>query len=341
MDGVFPTASGRARFMDVGYVPVAEAVSAQYPLRLSTGRMRDQWHTMSRSGLVPALTRHAEEPFVYLHPGDMRRYKAIDGAIVKIKTRRGQIVLAAMGDENLKSGHAWLPMHWGSAFIAGDGVNALTSSARDPISHQPELKHSAAGIEVLKHEWQAAAWIRGSIPLLRQQFAKWLAVFPHAVLMPSAIGTEGLRLRFSSPGKPRAAMLAELVQDLRLDDADLVFDDPAQGVIRRIRRHDAEVAAYLLAGDTRAQDALLQWADTGLAPESVGQVLTGRAQATVRAQVVCTCENVSYLAINTAIDAGHRLDQLKATLKCGTACGSCLPQIKRMIQRRTTTEHRI
>src|SRR5690606_10735251 len=77
-NGIFPTASGRANFIDVGYVPVAENTSAVYPLRLTTGRMRDQWHTMSRSGLVPALNRHVEEPLVYLHPGDMRRYKLIN-----------------------------------------------------------------------------------------------------------------------------------------------------------------------------------------------------------------------------------------------------------------------
>lgn len=337
-DGIFPTANGRARFMDVGYEPVAEAISAQYPLRLSTGRLRDQWHTMSRSGLVPALTRHAEEPFVYLHPGDLRRYKISAGALVRIKTRRGQLVLPAKGDDGLKPGHAWLPMHWGSGFIAGDGVNALANSARDPISHQPELKHSAAGIEVLKYEWQASAWVRGSIPVLRQRLARWLALFPYAVLMPSAIGGEGLRLRLAGPTKASATVLTELMQDLKLDEADLAFDDPARGVVRRILRHDGQVAAYLLAGDTRAQDALLQWIDSGLAPASIAQVLMGRAPATARAQIICTCENVSDQAINSAIDAGQPLEQIKTTLKCGTACGSCLPQIKRMIQHRNTME---
>src|SRR5690606_12349174 len=87
-NGIFPTPSGRASFMDVGYVPVAEQPSAAYPLRLTTGRMRDQWHTMSRSGLVPALNRHVEEPLVYLHPGDMRRKNIVDDTLVRVKTRR-------------------------------------------------------------------------------------------------------------------------------------------------------------------------------------------------------------------------------------------------------------
>src|SRR5690606_21291578 len=110
-NGVFPTASGRARFMDTGYAPVAEQTSAAYPLRLPTGRLRDQWHTMSRSGLAAALNRHVEEPLVYLNPGDMRRQHILDDTLVKLKTRRGSIILPAMGDDGLKPGHAFLPMH--------------------------------------------------------------------------------------------------------------------------------------------------------------------------------------------------------------------------------------
>ncbi|MGB6105092.1 MAG: nitrate reductase, partial [Pusillimonas sp.] len=192
-DGVFPTATGRARFMDVGYVPVAENISAHYPLRLTTGRMRDQWHTLSRSGLAPALSRHVEEPFVYLHPGDMRRYKIVNDALVRVRTKRGAIVLPAMGDDSLKPGHAFLYMHWGSAYMAGDGVNALASRVRDPISHQPELKHSAAGIDVLKYAWHASAWVQGDAAQWRPRLAPWLKRFPYAVLVPSALGGHSVR----------------------------------------------------------------------------------------------------------------------------------------------------
>src|SRR3546814_612108 len=170
-DGTFPTANGRAQFLDTGYTPVAENISAPYPLHLTTGRLRDHWHTMSRTGLVPALTRHVEQPFIYLHPQDMQRYKVQNDALLKIKTRRGNIVLPVQGDPGLKPGHAFLPMHWGSGFISGQGINALISNVRDPISHQPELKHSAAGIEVLKYDWHATAWIQGPCAPLRQRLA--------------------------------------------------------------------------------------------------------------------------------------------------------------------------
>src|SRR3546814_15989989 len=89
--------------MDVGYVPVAEQTSAAYPLRLTTGRMHDQWHTMSRSGLAPALNRHVEEPFVYLHPGDMQRRKIVNDTLLNIKTKRCATILPAMWADSLQS----------------------------------------------------------------------------------------------------------------------------------------------------------------------------------------------------------------------------------------------
>src|SRR3546814_15721555 len=72
-------------------------------------------------------------------------------------------------------------------------------------------------------------------------------------------------------------MLTMLVRDLCLEDADLVFDDPARGVVRRILRRGAGIAAYLLAGAVRASEALLNWADTGIPPGNIGQVLMGRS----------------------------------------------------------------
>src|SRR3546814_14984656 len=91
-DGTFPTANGRAQFLDTGYTPVAENISAPYPLHLTTGRLRDHWHTMSRPGLVPALTRHVAQPFLYLHPQDMPTNKVQHHALLKTNTSPRNIV---------------------------------------------------------------------------------------------------------------------------------------------------------------------------------------------------------------------------------------------------------
>src|SRR6185369_6412420 len=132
-NGVYPTADGRARFAAVPYVPVAEAADARYPLRLNTGRLRDQWHAMSRTGTVAQLFAHTPEPRMQMHALDMLRRGLVDGDLVRASTRRGAIVAAVEASEELKPGQAFLPMHWGSASLGGEamhGVNALTSPAR-------------------------------------------------------------------------------------------------------------------------------------------------------------------------------------------------------------------
>src|SRR3546814_11989120 len=90
---------------------------------------------------VSIINCHGQGPVVYRHPGGMQRRKTVTYTLRKIKTKRGAITLPAMGDDSLKPGDAFLHMQWGSAYMAGDGINALANPVRDPISHQPELKH--------------------------------------------------------------------------------------------------------------------------------------------------------------------------------------------------------
>jgi assimilatory nitrate reductase catalytic subunit len=160
-DGIYPTVDGRARFAAVAYVPVAEPADARYPLRLNTGRLRDQWHGMSRTGNVAQLFQHAGEPRLHMHALDMLRRDLADGDLARVATRRGAVVIAVEASPELKPGQAFLPMHWGSASLGGaglHGVNALTSPARCPQSGQPELKHAALRVVKAELPWQVAAF---------------------------------------------------------------------------------------------------------------------------------------------------------------------------------------
>ena len=107
-DGVFPTADGRARFAAVTYVPVAEPTDARYPLRLNTGRLRDQWHGMSRTGTVAQLFAHTGEPQLLMHSLDMLRRDLADGDLARIATaaRRDH---RAGGGERRTEARAGLP----------------------------------------------------------------------------------------------------------------------------------------------------------------------------------------------------------------------------------------
>ena len=149
-DGVFPTDNGRARFLTEQYQAPKERREARFPLTLNTGRLRDHWHGMSRTGTAARLFGHVEEALLSMSGDDMRRRRLLDGQLVKVRSRRGELLLPVQKDDCLRPGQAFMPMHWGDRFLKGMGVNVLTLPDFDPVSKQPELKH--AGIEVEKVE---------------------------------------------------------------------------------------------------------------------------------------------------------------------------------------------
>jgi assimilatory nitrate reductase catalytic subunit len=118
-DGVFATPDGRANFAAVRFSPVVERVDARYPFRLNTGRLRDQWHGMSRTGTVATLYTHVPEPAIELNPADLARRGLAVGDLVRVESRRGALLIPVAVSDAGKPGTAFLPMHWGSATLAG------------------------------------------------------------------------------------------------------------------------------------------------------------------------------------------------------------------------------
>ena len=148
-DGRFPTESGRARFVPVEHTEPAEPPDAGFPLTLTTGRVRDHWHTLTRTAKAPALLRRTPEPVLELHPRDARRARVADGDFVEITSRRGQVIAQARVSETIREGTCFLPFHWGRRLGFYKAANNLTLAARDPISHQPELKACAVRLRAL------------------------------------------------------------------------------------------------------------------------------------------------------------------------------------------------
>ncbi len=145
-DGVFAHPDGRARFLTHAYEAPAEPPDEAFPLVLTTGRVRDQWHTMTRTGKIPVLMRREPEPFVELHPTDAARWSVGDGEVVRVRSRRGHATATARLTTAIAPGTCFIPFHWGSLW--GDAVvNQATIEAYDPISKQPELKFCAVRLE--------------------------------------------------------------------------------------------------------------------------------------------------------------------------------------------------
>ena len=164
-DRRFPTPDGRARFIPVEHANPVERPSRDYPLLLTTGRVKHQWHTMTRTGKVENLLKSCREPFVELHPQDARRYGVQDGDFVELTSRRGKLVAQARVTAEIAPGTCFVPFHWGRSMGFYKCANNLTLDAFDPSSKEPELKACAVRVKRLVELIPHAPPVSGPFPL--------------------------------------------------------------------------------------------------------------------------------------------------------------------------------
>jgi assimilatory nitrate reductase catalytic subunit len=358
-DGRHGTEDGRAFFFDAPCQPVAEPRDNRYPFSLLTGRLRDQWHGMSRTGTLGRLFGHAPEPSIELHAQDMQRLGLADGDLVHVTSRRGSLVLPAASSDAVAPTQAFIAMHWGEEFLSGvgsggqrlAGVNALTLSTCCPQSRQPELKHCA--VKVLKAElpWRlvGAAWIPDDgAQQARLQLAALMRAFPFAACVPFGHERSGVLFRAAAYEAPPAELVQQIEGLLGLaGPAVLRYEDR-----RRARRRTMRVSSggagsrlegFVLAGDTRAEPWIKALLQEQRPADAYGRMLLApHAKAPVtsapRARQVCTCFDVGEPQIAAVLaqcagSAEQRLARLQQDLKCGTNCGSCLPELKQLASR--------
>ncbi len=366
-DGRFATPDGRARLVCTPYRPVAEQRDARYPFALNTGRLRDQWHGMSRTGTIGHAFGHVSEPALQVHPQDLLRRQLKEGDLVHLSSRRGTIVLPVQASTDMAMGQVFLAMHWGQEFLSGvsdtgeplAGVNALTLATSCPDSRQPELKHAAVRLRKAELPWS----LLGQALLTAQQaltahhrMRLLMPQFPFASTVLFSVGSgaadssdrrEGVSIRCAAAQAPAEDVIAQIEAILGLDgDAVLHYSDRRKGQRRamRLTRCDGQsrLDAFVLAGDTRAQGWITALLHGQRDAQAYGrQLLSPDAQAPANiaplSRPVCTCFNVTQAQIETALqsadgNAAQRMDMLQGSLHCGTNCGSCLPELKRMAQ---------
>lgn len=141
------TPDGRARFHVPEYRPPVDTLSDDYPLALLTGRVKDQWHTMTRTGKVQKLMRSEREPFLEVHPDDASAFDVRDRQLVCVRSRRGSLEVRARVTDSIRPGAVFAPFHWGELWGRRSVTNVATSEALDPRSKQPELKFTAVRVE--------------------------------------------------------------------------------------------------------------------------------------------------------------------------------------------------
>jgi assimilatory nitrate reductase catalytic subunit len=303
-------------------------VDRQYPLRLITGRLRDQWHSMSRTGTVARLFGHEPEPRVTMHPTDLNGW---DAQVVRLSSRRGEIYVRAAGDPGLPRGTVFLPMHWGSRFL-GAGINELTIGALDPSSRQPELKHCAVRVEEARLPWQLVAFGTphdGDLAALMERLEPFMRAAPYAARTLMGRDVPAVRLVLAAPEFLDVA--AEIDAAFGLDAGEVLRYEDA-----RIALHEDRLRGVRIAGDIRPEGWLRElWEKPGVADELRRYSRLPTDKPPGRGRTVCNCFDVA----EAEIAAFDSLEELQAKLRCGTNCGSCLPELRRQLVQSAALAH--
>jgi len=336
-DGRFATSDGRARMVPVRPGPPAAPLSTGFPLSLNTGRIRDQWHTMTRTGLVPDLCRHAPEPFVEIHPADAAPLGIEDGALARVATALGEATVVARVTERQRRGGLFMPMHWTDAFAAGGKANPLVAGAVDPVSGQPEFKHTPARVRPYRETWRGFHLSRRPLAQPEGLDLVWRRIPHGACHQHEFAGRGGAEERERLRCSLAKGAAGELIR----------FEDAAGGAMREAYVAEGRLQSVLFtttAGRLPPREWLAElFAEAALSPEARSALLSGRAPGAARdaGPVVCACLKVGVHVIAEAVAAGSAdVDAVGRATGAGTSCGSCRPEIARMLAARPVSEEK-
>ncbi len=321
--GGFFTPDRKARFVPPQPPCLQEATSAPFPFRLNTGRIRDQWHTMTRTGQSPRLAAHLAEPFVEVHPQDAGRMGLADGGFAAVSTRHGACVLRVMVTDNQRPGSLFVPIHWSAETASCARVGDLVSAHTDPYSGQPESKATPAAIAPIDFALRGFTRTRAALPLPAGTWWAKVAV---------ADGTEYRLATNQGPLVWHDFAYRSLAPDARLAER---LDGP---VYRAAAVLDGQLDGCVCLAPANA--APPQWDLLGLAAaataEDGGRPIPKPAAGGYIGEsepVVCACFQVGRDAVRKAVAGGGvtSVADIGLTLRAGTNCGSCLPELKRII----------
>jgi assimilatory nitrate reductase catalytic subunit len=324
-DGQFYTADKRAKFISIADPALAVATSDEFPFVLNTGRVRDHWHTMTRTGKAIRLARHISEAMLTIHPDDAKILQLKENGFVRIDSAHGAASLRVGFDDGLPRGHVFAPFHWNNANSALARVDAIVQSQSDPVSGQPELKATPVRLSPLKMQAEGFLVSRKKIIL-----PEWLQHSRFTIANGEAIvfaSTQSPQLIFSLLSN----LLGEIPRKAELNDE--------TGEDFRMVGYDAFRLECALFVQTKRDTIALDWLIESLSKTD----LTLLEQASVLAGVsadgngdlgplVCSCFAIRESEIRAAVEDGKvSVDAIGEMLKAGTNCGSCRPEIKRVI----------
>ncbi|PSD35119.1 nitrate reductase [Acinetobacter radioresistens] len=334
--GQFSHADGKAKFIAVSAVDPVYPICSEFPLILNTGRIRDQWHTMSRTGLSANLSTHRAEPYCEIHPHDALKYGIKDDELVEVKSRWGNCVLRAMVSDNIRRGQVFAPIHWNDQVASDARIGKIVNPVVDAISGEPEFKHTPVLIQPFHIQWQGVFYVR-------QGFEKTVqSSIENMVWWVKITTTKALRYELAD--RQKFAHTTEHLKELfPFQDESfewLNLEDQTAHISHTVVLKEGHLIASLYI----APKALLpdrDWIANLFKRERLSAMhrkalLAGQPMSMVNNEgpLVCSCFKVGKNRIIETIKTKNITDekQITACLKAGGNCGSCLPEIRGLIK---------
>ncbi|MEJ1964353.1 MAG: molybdopterin-dependent oxidoreductase [Gammaproteobacteria bacterium] len=346
VDGVFYHPDGKARFVATPPRGPTNKPDEDFPLVLNTGRIRDQWHTMTRTGRAPRLSDHLAEPFADMHAQDALHAGVRDGELARVTTRWGAVVARVRSSGEIARGSVFVPIHWSAANSSDARVGAIVNPSVDAISGEPEFKHTPARVEPLPVEWYGVLYVRDPPDTAKAPDTTWWTrVRGDGFLRYELAGREKLFVPSSDARHNRESWTRKLL-GAQPDDATYIdYEDSASGLYRAASIAGDRIVSCMFLS-TRPQLPSREWLAGLLTKKRIDDndrrgLLAGRpltAAATDTGPLVCSCFRVGRSTISEAIVC-HGLKtaaQVGARLKAGTNCGSCLPEISALLSSAAT-----
>ncbi len=311
----YSTPSGKAQMLAVA-APQIE-VNPDYPLRLNTGRYRDQWHTMTRTGLSPKLSQHRREPLVEVHPDDAEKAGLADGALATVSAAQGASIYRVCVTSDQGRGQIFVPMHFTDTNSGGGRTGRLIHQKTDPVSGQPAFKDVPAKVAAFSPEWRGF--------LVSRQ-----ATVPQA--------------SYWAQSRIEGGWLTELA-GLGAVDVDALLPDGPRSQVADLGKGMQRIAVN---GEQGALDAILYLTRSGTLPDrgwivrqfagaagSMVELLAGRPAQPQEdhGAVVCLCHDIGERQIAAAVRGGScTVAEVGECTRAGTNCGSCRPLLAKLIE---------
>ena len=321
-DGGFFTPDRRARAIVIR-LPHTDRRSSAYPFTLNTGRIRDQWHTMTRSGLSPRLSSHLAEPFCELNAEDAADISIEEASLVTVRSSYGTAILRALITPRQRRGSVFVPMHWTGMYASQARIDALVPAVVDPVSGQPASKNCAVSIRPFEAAWHGFA-ISAHRPAA--PFAEYWAI---------SRTNGGWRVELSGSILPEdPSIVARQLFGLAPETPIVAYHDEANGQFRCAAFDGQRLtgAFFLSKGPVAvsrqhiAELLLANFEDTS----SRWRVIAGRASADQpdKGAIICACNSVGINQILAATAQGSlTFEAIGAATQAGTNCGSCRAEI--------------